>query len=236
MMAEERDDLQAAPASAAAVPSSVTVAGHHEHGGHTLYHLVCTGLSDERWVLPRRLADIRSQLHGPVKEALGAEYPRIFHTTRFAQYGGIPGTTERLNAWLRTLFAAIRGGRLQGRGLAAVAAFLARPPPGSEAAAALGHPPPAPGGAPGGSLAGCTVSRSLSHAPAAAGAPADRRRASAPPSSGGGPSFLRRRHDPLAAAPAAAHDWESSVAEWGPPPPAAAPAGGAGRPGKVAIR
>eukprot|EP00930_Biecheleria_cincta_P027272 TRINITY_DN19154_c0_g1_i2.p1 TRINITY_DN19154_c0_g1~~TRINITY_DN19154_c0_g1_i2.p1 ORF type:complete len:511 (-),score=98.96 TRINITY_DN19154_c0_g1_i2:211-1743(-) len=52
---------------------------------------------------PRRLTHLQG-LHHHVKKVLGpAEYSKHFSDTPFARSGGVPGTTARLNTWLKKL-------------------------------------------------------------------------------------------------------------------------------------
>eukprot|EP01065_Artemidia_motanka_P035251 TRINITY_DN43159_c0_g1_i1.p1 TRINITY_DN43159_c0_g1~~TRINITY_DN43159_c0_g1_i1.p1 ORF type:complete len:248 (+),score=61.34 TRINITY_DN43159_c0_g1_i1:92-835(+) len=106
-------------------PEKVAVTGHHEDSGHTYYHVVCTDSQSKRWVLSRRLTDFRHRLHDPVKAALGGDYSQLFARTRFAQYGGIPGTTQRLDEWLRTLLSLLHSGMIPEGGAETAAKFLA---------------------------------------------------------------------------------------------------------------
>eukprot|EP00929_Paragymnodinium_shiwhaense_P116889 TRINITY_DN8689_c0_g1_i2.p1 TRINITY_DN8689_c0_g1~~TRINITY_DN8689_c0_g1_i2.p1 ORF type:complete len:218 (+),score=34.41 TRINITY_DN8689_c0_g1_i2:94-747(+) len=91
----------------------VTVPGHHEEDGHTLYILdcsiICQGLpytdKDPRllWRCSRRLCDLRDGIYSFVKSTLGEVYTVRFRETPFAKRGGLPGTTDRLKAWMTTL-------------------------------------------------------------------------------------------------------------------------------------
>lgn len=51
---------------------------------------------------PRRLTHLQG-LHHHVKKVLGPEYTKHFTDTPFARSGGVPGTTARLNTWLKKL-------------------------------------------------------------------------------------------------------------------------------------
>merc|ERR1711890_172880 len=57
------------------------------------------------WRAQRRLCTLREGLRDDVKTRLGEEvYVEHFHPDyRFASYGHFPGTTQRLNAWLKRL-------------------------------------------------------------------------------------------------------------------------------------
>jgi len=85
------------------------VLSHHEEDGHTYYTILCRlrGLEGDGWTLEwepkRRLAQLRDSLHDPVKESLGGLYDHYFAAARFALRGGLPGTTDRLQAWCRVL-------------------------------------------------------------------------------------------------------------------------------------
>ena len=76
--------------------STISVTGHHEEGGHTLYDIegcvrvpVSSVASDARaWRAAKRLAELR-ELHDRVERALGrARYVELFKGTPFASRGG----------------------------------------------------------------------------------------------------------------------------------------------------
>lgn len=109
---------------------------HEKEGGHTWYLVSCalippTGTSLERvdWPAPRRLVQLRLDLHDRVKEWLGPEYPKLFGTSPFAKYGGPPGTTARLVAWLANLCKAINSGAVTPAIATLTLAFFQAPPP-----------------------------------------------------------------------------------------------------------
>jgi len=90
---------------------------HISRAGHTWYNVKCklSGMPNEvgciDWVAPRRLGQLRVDLHHRVKHALGSEiYEEKFENSRFAKYGGPSGTTARLNAWLGVLATLINEG------------------------------------------------------------------------------------------------------------------------------
>lgn len=95
---------------------SFNLEGHSEVDGHTMYKILCkigstpqsgpnsaNAANDIVWTRQARLADLREQLHDPLKDASPEEYKRIFKNTPFAAHGGIPGTTDRLSAWMAAL-------------------------------------------------------------------------------------------------------------------------------------
>jgi hypothetical protein len=57
------------------------------------------------WRVQRRLCKLRAGLHDVVKACLGDDaYGQHFHPEwRFPSHGSVPGTTERLKAWLKRL-------------------------------------------------------------------------------------------------------------------------------------
>jgi hypothetical protein len=74
---------------------------------HNWYLIECELTLDDskklEWPAPRRLVQLR-EFHDHVKSTLGdATYKTIFGSTPFARHGGMPGTTDRLSAWLRSL-------------------------------------------------------------------------------------------------------------------------------------
>lgn len=94
----------------------LSVEDHVLKAGHNWYNLKCklrntpTGMLLE-WRAPRRLAQLRGDLHDRVKHLLGpVAYEEHFQKSRFAKFGGPPGTTARLNAWLKTLASLINDG------------------------------------------------------------------------------------------------------------------------------
>jgi len=113
----------------------VQLLNHVKMAGHTWYQVNCqlkrsAGRGDLSWPAPRRLVQLRLDLHDRCKHMLGsAEYTRLFGETRFAKYGAPPGTTARLRAWLDKLCSLINNGEVP-PGVAAVAlAFFQAPIP-----------------------------------------------------------------------------------------------------------
>mmetsp|Transcript_93037 Transcript_93037/g.165479 ORF Transcript_93037/g.165479 Transcript_93037/m.165479 type:complete len:262 (+) Transcript_93037:63-848(+) len=94
---------------------SITVTGHVEERGNTVYSIRC-GLhvpDNEKkmltWVCKHRLCEMREQFNDVVMKALDTEYA-AFDETPFALRGGLPGTTARLVAWFETLAKVINAG------------------------------------------------------------------------------------------------------------------------------
>lgn len=99
------------------------VEGHEERAGHTWYFIRCRlqhpstwpaarldEVEDGIWTAPRRLQQLRCDLHDRLKNYDCDEeetYYNIFGETPFARIGGVPGTSARLTAWLRSLAHAI---------------------------------------------------------------------------------------------------------------------------------
>jgi len=87
----------------------VRVSGHEEFEKHTYYSMSCEvklpgqAVAAMRWQLRRRLWHLRAGLHDPVKTDLGVFYAKSFGQSRFARYGGLPGTTHRLDEWCQAL-------------------------------------------------------------------------------------------------------------------------------------
>jgi len=79
------------------------VVEHLEVDGLTWYCIECAlerpSIATLHWRAPRRLSHFQAFLHGPIKEVLGDAYVRLFDDACFAQRGGLPGTTRRLDAW-----------------------------------------------------------------------------------------------------------------------------------------
>eukprot|EP00443_Scrippsiella_acuminata_P113351 CAMPEP_0115590860 /NCGR_PEP_ID=MMETSP0272-20121206/9981_1 /TAXON_ID=71861 /ORGANISM="Scrippsiella trochoidea, Strain CCMP3099" /LENGTH=430 /DNA_ID=CAMNT_0003026067 /DNA_START=21 /DNA_END=1311 /DNA_ORIENTATION=- len=109
--------------------------GHTQHADHTWYDLDCkinhlaAAASSTEWPAPRRLAQLRLDLHDPVKASLAAAYTTHFAASPFAKTGGPPGTTARLRAWLQTLCRVINSGAMSPRDAALVLLFLQAPLP-----------------------------------------------------------------------------------------------------------
>jgi hypothetical protein len=108
------------------------ISRHTEIGIHTWYDMHCRLVSaapvqDRAWVVPRRLAHVRSLVHDPVKRELGeARYRKLF-AERFAHRGGLPGTTVKLEAWLSALAKSINDQQLSPKLTATVLLFLEAP-------------------------------------------------------------------------------------------------------------
>lgn len=86
----------------------IAVKSHIEVHDHTWYvlccTLVCAGSEPRRWRARRRLQHLRALLHDPVRQQMDARvYSEHFSAKPFASYGGLPGTTERLDGWLTAL-------------------------------------------------------------------------------------------------------------------------------------
>lgn len=83
------------------------VVGHSERDGHTVYRCECCFAGRVFWVCERRLSALKA-LHDGVKELLGkATYRGLLGESHFPPKGGMPGTTRRLDAWLRALCGAL---------------------------------------------------------------------------------------------------------------------------------
>eukprot|EP00440_Ansanella_granifera_P016219 gb/GFBE01017620.1/.p1 GENE.gb/GFBE01017620.1/~~gb/GFBE01017620.1/.p1 ORF type:complete len:254 (+),score=35.96 gb/GFBE01017620.1/:1-762(+) len=118
---------------------SLTVEGHDEVLGHTMYRIRCslrrpakeegTEVRVSEWACRKRLCDLREELHCRVKDGMGSEYATYFQSTPFARHGGIPGTTDRLRSWLATLAACVNSSQLKGQLLAFLLRFLEAPVP-----------------------------------------------------------------------------------------------------------
>lgn len=117
----------------------VAVKSHVEVQDHTWYVLRCTlewptaERSRREWCAKRRLQHLRLLLHDPVKDQLRS-YSKHFSGARFASYMGVPGTSERLTAWLAALSACINSGGCPPGLTAQVLQFLEADPAGADAA------------------------------------------------------------------------------------------------------
>jgi len=110
------------------------VQGHHEAGGHTQYVVVCqladSGAVFLEWNAQRRLAQLREELHDPVKRELGVQaYNKAFKETPFAQRGGLKGTTIRLNNWCESLATSVNCGDIPPILVCCLLQFLEAPEP-----------------------------------------------------------------------------------------------------------
>ncbi|CAE8614547.1 unnamed protein product [Polarella glacialis] len=116
---------------------TLNMTGHSEHEGHTLYEMECELKWDDpscelrilEWKFRARLADLREKMHETVKKDLGGKYSRFFGATQFAQHGGMPGTTERLKAWMKSLARCTNNGQLSPEALTVVLRYLRIPVP-----------------------------------------------------------------------------------------------------------
>jgi hypothetical protein len=92
---------------------------HISRAGHNWYIVKCKisglpNLADIEWQAPRRLGQLRIDLHHRAKDLLHSEiYEEKFQHARFAKFGGPPGTTARLDAWLGVLAGLINQGIAQ---------------------------------------------------------------------------------------------------------------------------
>mmetsp|Transcript_127306 Transcript_127306/g.407215 ORF Transcript_127306/g.407215 Transcript_127306/m.407215 type:complete len:462 (+) Transcript_127306:75-1460(+) len=125
--------------------------GHARHAEHTWYGIECFihssnehGSSSTQWNAPRRLTQLRMDLHDPIKDSLVDAYPALFGNAPFAKMGGPPGTSSRLRAWLTALAGAFNRGLLSPRVAALVLLFMQAPvlseDPSTAGASAPGSP------------------------------------------------------------------------------------------------
>jgi len=116
LAAVDKQQWEGAP-SKAGTQIKFEVDGHIGRAGHTWYN-VRTKLSRAHngsaevleWVSPRRLVQLRLDLHHRIRQTLGTTYDEHFKETRFAKFGGPPGTTARLKSWFTTLASCINKG------------------------------------------------------------------------------------------------------------------------------
>ncbi|CAE8639585.1 unnamed protein product, partial [Polarella glacialis] len=114
---------------------SLGIAGHSEEEGHTMYEISCalrpseSSFSPTAWSCRKRLCHLREGLHDVIKESLGDAYASHFDEAPFARYGGLPGTTGRLGAWLAVLTRVLNSGVLSESTCAKVLHFLDAPVP-----------------------------------------------------------------------------------------------------------
>jgi len=116
------------------VQLTLHVQGHHETSGHTQYVLVCRlmkgGAVFLEWNAQRRLAELREELHDPVKREMGVQaYNTAFRDTPFAQRGGMKGTTLRLNSWCSALATSVSSGDVPPVLVSMLLQFLEAPEP-----------------------------------------------------------------------------------------------------------
>jgi len=113
----------------------LSVEEHVLRAGHNWYNVKCkmSGLPDGmciEWMAPRRLAQLRLDLHDRVKDLFGViAYEEKFQNSRFAKFGGPTGTTARLNAWLGVLASIINNGVAKPSVATVALVFLAAPLP-----------------------------------------------------------------------------------------------------------
>merc|ERR1711972_393479 len=84
---------------------------------------------DTEWHAPRRLTQLRVDLHDRVKALMAADYSKLFGNVHFAKYGAPPGTTGRPTAWLDKLADLINNGKATPIIAALTLAFLQAPLP-----------------------------------------------------------------------------------------------------------
>lgn len=129
----------------------LSVVGHSEQGGHTLYHVQCRleadGLISLHWVVQRRLGQIRDSLHDAVKNEMGKSYADAFAYAPFAMRGGFGGTTQRLQKWFQALAACVSKGLAPPALVAQLLLFLDTPAQAAhhEAAESMNAAEAAPG-------------------------------------------------------------------------------------------
>lgn len=123
---------------------AMSVDQHISRAGHTWYIIKCTlsglqnGVDCISWQAPRRLGQLRLDLHDRVKDSLEIEiYDREFQHSRFAKFGGPPGTTARLNAWLGVLADIINKGVAQPSIATLALVFFSAPLPDGVASPAV---------------------------------------------------------------------------------------------------
>eukprot|EP00413_Alexandrium_margalefii_P031738 CAMPEP_0204552718 /NCGR_PEP_ID=MMETSP0661-20131031/26810_1 /ASSEMBLY_ACC=CAM_ASM_000606 /TAXON_ID=109239 /ORGANISM="Alexandrium margalefi, Strain AMGDE01CS-322" /LENGTH=245 /DNA_ID=CAMNT_0051559739 /DNA_START=44 /DNA_END=777 /DNA_ORIENTATION=+ len=112
------------------------LSGTSTHAFHCWYEVQCqltvpasAGGGVLTWTAPRRLCQLRWDLHDRVKVWMGESYGIHFARTPFAKLGGPPGTTARLAAWLGSLSEAINGGSALPRVAALALRFFQAPEP-----------------------------------------------------------------------------------------------------------
>lgn len=125
-----------APADASSPAVRIDVVCHSEVNGHTWYQLRCDISTPDKvhaltWSTQRRLEQLRTQLHDPLKADLGENYSEFFRGARFAHRGGLPGTSNRLAAWCGSLARHISCRRVSPAVAALTLRFLGAPGVGS---------------------------------------------------------------------------------------------------------
>mmetsp|Transcript_62371 Transcript_62371/g.115774 ORF Transcript_62371/g.115774 Transcript_62371/m.115774 type:complete len:226 (-) Transcript_62371:98-775(-) len=134
----------------------LTLLGHEELMDHTWYVLECcisavdSSSCDEvkplRWKVARRLLHFRELLHDPVKSHLetaavqDSNYDTLFADAKFARMGGIPGTSQRLDAWCRALIGHINTRAVSPHVAAVALRFLEAP--FADSTSVMQKPPP----------------------------------------------------------------------------------------------
>jgi hypothetical protein len=111
------------------------VAQHFKAAGHTWYIVESSLEFDESsphsridWLAPRRLDQLRQQLHDIIKNSLGEQsYAKYFQSARFASRGGLPGTTANLHRWFAALASCINSKALRPSVVAVTLRFLEAP-------------------------------------------------------------------------------------------------------------
>mmetsp|Transcript_72034 Transcript_72034/g.139200 ORF Transcript_72034/g.139200 Transcript_72034/m.139200 type:complete len:541 (-) Transcript_72034:1-1623(-) len=93
----------------------LAVGGHDKQDSHTLYNVQCCFAAEPpklpaEWTAPRRLVQLREELHDKAKVELGQRYVSAFAQAPFAKRGGPSGTTERLHKWVETLAGCVNDG------------------------------------------------------------------------------------------------------------------------------
>lgn len=104
------------------------------HAYHNWYLVDCELLGSAinggqmvKWRSPRRLCQLRWDLHDRVKTWMGESYSLHFSRTPFAKTGGPPGTMARLSAWLETLSNVLNNGTAMPRTVSLALRFFQVP-------------------------------------------------------------------------------------------------------------
>merc|ERR1712048_47404 len=109
--------------------------------GHKWYQVHCTikrrDMPYTRWTAPRRMVQVRGDLHDRVKEMLGENYDTLFEESQLDSRGA-PGThtggaTVRLGSWLVKLANMITNGEVPPSVAALTLLFFQAPTLGIEA-------------------------------------------------------------------------------------------------------
>jgi len=113
----------------------ISLLGHEEKDGHTLYQVRCNltlpNSSCLDWCVQHRLKHIREELYEKVYQSLSpsGSYMELFNDSPFALRGGLPGTTARLNGWLSTLADCTNHGSCEPALVCCLLRFLQAPDP-----------------------------------------------------------------------------------------------------------